>query len=53
METAMILSEDQKITLKKLKALIGNEKVALRMLQGPDALRARLEVFSYFESTLN
>uniref|UniRef100_A0AAV1VKG5 Uncharacterized protein n=1 Tax=Peronospora matthiolae TaxID=2874970 RepID=A0AAV1VKG5_9STRA len=52
METAMNLSEAQQVTLEKLKALIEHEQVAIIVSQGLDALRARLEAFSNFESTL-
>uniref|UniRef100_A0AAV1UFU5 Uncharacterized protein n=1 Tax=Peronospora matthiolae TaxID=2874970 RepID=A0AAV1UFU5_9STRA len=52
METAMNRSEAQQIKLEKLTAFIGHEQVALIVSQGPDALRARLEAFSNFESTL-
>uniref|UniRef100_A0AAV1TQU4 Uncharacterized protein n=1 Tax=Peronospora matthiolae TaxID=2874970 RepID=A0AAV1TQU4_9STRA len=52
MEPAMNLSEVQKITLENLKALIVHEQVDLIVSQGPDALRARLETFSNFVSTL-
>uniref|UniRef100_A0AAV1ULR7 Uncharacterized protein n=1 Tax=Peronospora matthiolae TaxID=2874970 RepID=A0AAV1ULR7_9STRA len=52
METAMNLSEAQQIMIEKLTALKGHEQVALILSRGPDALCARLEAFSNFESTL-
>uniref|UniRef100_A0AAV1TWS7 Uncharacterized protein n=1 Tax=Peronospora matthiolae TaxID=2874970 RepID=A0AAV1TWS7_9STRA len=48
----MSFSKAQQITLAKLKALIGHDQVALTVPQGQDALRARLDAFSNFESTL-
>uniref|UniRef100_A0AAV1TDL7 Uncharacterized protein n=1 Tax=Peronospora matthiolae TaxID=2874970 RepID=A0AAV1TDL7_9STRA len=48
----MNLSEAQQITLMKIKAIIGQEQVALVMAQGPDGLRACLLAFSSFESML-
>uniref|UniRef100_A0AAV1UUM7 Uncharacterized protein n=1 Tax=Peronospora matthiolae TaxID=2874970 RepID=A0AAV1UUM7_9STRA len=51
METAVNLSEAQPITLEKPTDLIGHKQVALKVSQGPDAIRARLETFSNFEST--
>uniref|UniRef100_A0AAV1ULY9 Uncharacterized protein n=1 Tax=Peronospora matthiolae TaxID=2874970 RepID=A0AAV1ULY9_9STRA len=48
----MNLSEARQIKLEKFTALIGHERVALTIVQGPDALRARLEALSNFESTL-
>ena len=38
--------------LEKLRALVGNEKVELILTQGPDVIRARLDAFMQFKSTL-
>uniref|UniRef100_A0AAV1UIH3 Uncharacterized protein n=1 Tax=Peronospora matthiolae TaxID=2874970 RepID=A0AAV1UIH3_9STRA len=52
METIMNLSEAQHVTLEKLTALVGHDRVDLIAFQGPDALRARPEAFSNFECRL-
>ena len=52
METVANLSEAQRLALDKLKALVGNEQVEYILAQGPDVLRARLDAFTHFESTL-
>ena len=52
METKITLSEVQGLALEKLRALVRNEQVDLILAQGPDAIRARLDAFMQFESTL-
>uniref|UniRef100_M4BJG2 Uncharacterized protein n=1 Tax=Hyaloperonospora arabidopsidis (strain Emoy2) TaxID=559515 RepID=M4BJG2_HYAAE len=48
----MNLSEAQGLALEKLTVLVGNEQVDLILAQGPDVIRARLDAFIQFESTL-
>uniref|UniRef100_M4B7D5 Uncharacterized protein n=1 Tax=Hyaloperonospora arabidopsidis (strain Emoy2) TaxID=559515 RepID=M4B7D5_HYAAE len=38
--------------MEKLRALVGNEQVDLILAQGPEVIRARLDAFMQFESTL-
>ena len=52
METTINLSEAQGLALEKLRALVGNGQVDLILAQGPDVIRARLDAFMQFESTL-
>ena len=52
METKITLSEAQGLALEKLRALFGNEQVDLILAQGPDVIRARLDAFMQFGSTL-
>ena len=49
----MTLFEAQGLALEKLIALVGNEQVDLILAQGPDVIRARLDTFIQFDSTLN
>ena len=46
------VSETQGLALEKLRALVGNEQVDLILAQGLDVIRARLDAFMEFESTL-
>ena len=48
----MTLFEAQGLALEKLIALVGNEQVDLILAQGPDVIRARLDAFMRFESTV-
>ena len=52
METKINLPIAQRLALKKLRALVGNEQVHLVFAQGTDVLRAHLDAFMQFESTL-
>ena len=52
METKINVSETQGLALEKLRALVGNEQVSIILAQGPDVIRARLDTFMQFESTL-
>ena len=52
METKITLSEAQGLALGKLRALVGNKQVDLILPQGPDVIRAHLDAFMKFESTL-
>ena len=52
METKINLPIAQRLALKKLRALVGNEQVRLVFAQGTDVLRAHLDAFMQFESTL-
>ena len=51
-ETKINLPIAQRLALKKLRALVGNEQVHLVFAQGTDVLRAHLDAFMQFESTL-
>ena len=44
MEIKINLSEAQRLALEKLRALVGKERVDLILAQGPDVIRARLDV---------
>ena len=46
------LSEAQRVALEKLKELMGADQVDHIMVQGPEALSARLDAFLRYESTL-
>ena len=52
METKINLSEVQGLALEKLRALVGNKQVDLILAQGSDVIRARLDAFMQFESSL-
>ena len=52
METKITLSEAQGLALEKLRALVESKQVDLILAQGPDVIRARLDAFMQFESTL-
>ena len=52
MKIKIKLSEAQGLALEKLRALVGNEQVDLILAQGPEVIRARLDAFMQFESTL-
>ena len=52
METKITLSEAQRLALEKLRALVESKQVDLILAQGPDVIRARLDAFMQFESTL-
>ena len=52
METKITLSETQGLALEKLRVLVGNEQVSIILAQGLDVIRARLDAFMQFESTL-
>ena len=52
MITKINLSDSQGLALEKLRALVGKEQVDLILAQGPDVIRARLDAFTQFESTL-
>ena len=45
METKINLPIAQRLALKKLRALVGNEQVHLVFAQGTDVLRAHLDAF--------
>ena len=52
METKINLSEAQRLALEKLRALVRNKQVDLILAQGPGVIRARLDAFMRFGSTL-
>ena len=52
MSTQITLSEDQRLALEKLSALIGSDQVEHIVAQGPEVLLARLDAFRSYEATL-